>query len=72
MSFSNQIRPAIHNCGLSLCSLATESGLDEAKLKKFMQGGEGNTSMLDSLAKVVRLDVAMKGPRRALLKKHSR
>jgi len=70
MTFSDQIRRAIRDCGLSRYRLAQEAGVEQASLSRFMAGSGVTTTTLDALAKVLRLQITMKGPTKALLKKH--
>lgn len=70
MSFSDQIRRAIRDCGLSRYRIAEEAGVEQASLSRFMAGSGITTTTLDAIARVLRLEVTMKGPTKALLKKH--
>ena len=70
--FSDQIRRAIRDCDLTRYRLAQESGVEEASLSRFMKGSGITTTTLDAIARVLRLEVTMKGPTKALLKKHGK
>jgi len=72
MTITDQIRRAIRDCGLTRYRLAQESGVEEASLSRFMAGSGITTTTLDALAGVLRLQVTMKGPTKALLKKHGK
>ena len=69
MTFSDQVRRAIRNCGLTRYRLAQEAGVEQASLSRFMAGSGITTTTLDAIAKVLRLSVEMKGPTKAVLKK---
>ena len=70
MSLSDQIRSAIRRSGISRYRLAVEADVDQASLSRFMAGSGITTTTLDAIAKVLRFVVTMKGPRKALLRKH--
>ena len=72
MNFSNQIRRAILDSGLSRYRIALESGVEEASLCRFMQGGGVTTTTLDAVGKVLRLSVGSKGPSKQVLNKRRR
>ncbi len=72
MTFSDQIRTAVRQSGVSRYRLAQETGVDQASLCRFLQGDGLTTTTLDALAKVLRLSVEVKGPRAALLKRYGR
>ena len=72
MNFSDQIRNAVRNSGLSRYRIALEASVEEASLCRFMQGGGLTTATLDSLASVLRFRLQTDGPRTALLRKHGR
>ena len=70
MNFSDQIRSAVRRSGITRYRIASEAGVDEASLCRFLQGSGVTTTTLDALAKVLRLSVASKGPSKHLLKKY--
>ena len=70
MTFSDQIRRAVRSCGLTRYRIAQEAGIEQASLSRFMAGAGVTTKTLDAVARVLRLEVTMKGPTKALLKKH--
>ena len=70
MTLSDQIRKAIRTCGLTNYRLAQESGIEQASLSRFLAGSGVTTATLDAVARVLRLDITMKGPTKALLNKH--
>ena len=72
MSFSNQVRRAIRDCGLTRYRLAQEAGVEQASLSRFMAGSGVTTTTLDAVAKVLRLEVTMKGPTEAVINRAKR
>ena len=72
MTLSDQVRKAIRQSGLSRYRLALESGVDEASLSRFMAGSGITTTTLDAIAKVLRLEVTMKGPTKAVMNRAKR
>lgn len=71
MSFSDQIRRAIRRSGLTRYRLAVEAGVEQASLSRFLAGAGVTTKTLDAIAQVLRLEVTMKGPRKALIQKYN-
>lgn len=63
--FSDQIRAAIENCGMSRYRIAKETGVDPAALCRFMQGRVGlTTDTLDKLADCIGLRIVTDKPRK--------
>ena len=72
MTFSDQIRRAIRDCGLTRYRLAQEAEVEQASLSRFMAGSGVTTTTLDAIAKVLRLEVTMKGPTKAVMNRAKR
>ena len=63
---SEQVRRAIKDCGLTRYRISQLTGIDQASLTKFMSGERGLSSKaLDTLGKLLDLEVVMHGPRRS-------
>ena len=62
VSFSDQIRRAIEDSGLSRYWIARLTGISEATLSRFMAGKSMTTDRLDVLAALLRMTVSAKGP----------
>lgn len=61
--FSDQIRRAIAECGLTRYRLAQLSGVEQAVLSRFVNGKSGLTTFnLDKLAVVLNLELVVHGP----------
>jgi hypothetical protein len=56
-SFSDQVRAAIDNCGMSRHQLSKLTGVQESILSRFMAGGPMQTNTIDRLDPVLRLTV---------------
>lgn len=62
-AFSDQIRQAITDCGLSQYAISKHTGISKSTLCRFMNGDRGLTmTSLDTLATYLRLEVRMLGP----------
>lgn len=72
MTFSDQIRRAVRDSGLSRYRISLESGVDEASLCRFLQGEGITSTTLDALARVLRFRLDVQGPRAALRKRYGR
>lgn len=73
MTFSDQLRRAIDRSGITRYRLAAEADVSEAMLSRFMNGSAGlHTQTIDRIAEVLRLELNMKGPRKAVLGKRRR
>ena len=72
MTFSDQVRRAIRDCGLTRYRIAQEAGVEQASLSRFMAGAGVTTTTLDAIAKVLRLEVTMKGPTKAVMNRAKR
>ena len=73
ISFSDQVRRAIHACGMTRYRIAKEIGCSEALLGQFVHGIRGlSIPMLDRLAALLDLEVVMHGPNRATLARAAR
>jgi len=63
---SDQIRRLIDSSGLSRYEIAKRSGIDQSAISRFMTGERGlSTTALDTLGKLLDLEVVMHGPRRS-------
>jgi transcriptional regulator with XRE-family HTH domain len=63
LPFSDQVRRAVTECGLTRYRLAKLLGCSQALLGEFVHGRRGlSTPMLDKLAALLRLEVTMNGP----------
>ena len=71
-TLSTQVRRAIRDCGLTRYRIAQESGVEQGTLARFMAGSGVTTTTLDAIAKVLRLEVTMKGPTKAVLNRAKR
>ena len=71
-SFSDQVRRAIRDCGLTRYRIAQESGVEQGTLSRFMAGTGVTTATLDAIAKVLRLELTMKGPTKAVMNRAKR
>lgn len=72
MTFSDQVRHAVRVCGLTRYRIALESEVEQGTLSRFMAGSGVTTTTLDAIAKVLRLEVTMKGPTKAVMNRAKR
>ena len=64
--FTDELRAAIENCGMSRYRISKETGIDAAVLCRFVQGQAGlSMDSLDALAECIGLHVASKQKTRA-------
>ena len=62
-AFSDQIRQAVTDCGLSQYAISKQTGISKSTLCRFMNGERGlPMTTLDTLAAYLRLEVRMLGP----------
>lgn len=62
-AFSDQLRQAVTDCGLSQYAISKQTGISKSTLCRFMNGERGLTmNALDTLAAHLRLEVRMLGP----------
>ena len=61
LKFSDQIRHAINNCGLTRYRIAKETGISQPTLSRFMSGERGLTmKALDTLADFLGLNIQVR------------
>lgn len=63
MRFSDQVREAIGNCGLSRYRIAKETGVPESALSRFMSGESMQMRTLDQIADLLGLQIVVKVPK---------
>jgi ribosome-binding protein aMBF1 (putative translation factor) len=64
--FTERIRRAIQNSGVSRYQISKQTGIDQAVLSKFVNGHLGFTlETLDKLADYLQFDLSSKGPKKA-------
>ncbi len=64
-NFSEQLRRAIHGCGLTRYQISKRTGISEATLSRFMSGQRGLTlKAVDKLADLLEWKLESKGRRR--------
>ena len=62
-AFSDQIRQAVTDCGMSQYAISKQTGISKSTLCRFMNGERGlPMTTLDTLAAYLRLEVRMLGP----------
>ncbi len=66
LTFSEQVRKVIVDCGMSRYELAKRAGIEESALSRYMSGERGlSTRTLDKLGKLLNLEVVMHSPKRS-------
>jgi transcriptional regulator with XRE-family HTH domain len=64
-TFSDQLRRAINNCGMTRYQIAKRTGISEATLSRFMSGQRGLTlKAVDTLAVLLAWKLERKGRKR--------
>lgn len=56
-TFSEQLRRAIRECGRSRYAISCETGVDQATLSRFMQGGGLSLAVVDKLVEALDLEI---------------
>ena len=73
LTFSEQLRRALRDCGMSRYRIAKEIGYSQTLLGLFVHGTRGlSLPMLDKLAALLGLDVVMRGPSPATMARAQR
>jgi ribosome-binding protein aMBF1 (putative translation factor) len=63
-TFTDQIRQAIEDSGVSRYRIAKQTGIEQSVLSRFMHGRMGFTlETLDALADYLQFDLTSKGPK---------
>jgi ribosome-binding protein aMBF1 (putative translation factor) len=64
LKFTDQIRQAIADCGVSRYRISQETGVAESVLSKFLRGQIGfNLETLDKLADYLQFELKARGPK---------
>lgn len=68
LTFSDQLRRALRDCGMSRYRIAKEIGCSQTLLGLFVHGQRGlSLPMLDKLAALLGLEIVMHGPTAATM-----
>ena len=64
-TFSETLRQAIEDSGLSRYRISQETGIEQSALSRFMSGKTGlSTSTIDKLAELLGLELVVRGPKK--------